>query len=67
MICNDCGHVFDIKDAVIGNKNSSFCIGNKRCPRCGGVFRSLELPEELDKYLYVDRDTRFYSYSDKKN
>jgi hypothetical protein len=39
-------------------------IPEKRCPFCGGTFRLLELPRELDVYLYVNRDERYYTYPD---
>ena len=64
--CCDCHHVFDYKDAVVVYKKIySIDIPEKKCPLCGGTFRLLEIPSELDKLLYVDRDERYYSYKDK--
>jgi DNA polymerase III alpha subunit (gram-positive type) len=61
MICNECHHVFAYKDAgVIHKKLYGLSIPEKRCPKCGGTFRAIELPNELDKYLYVNHDERYY-------
>lgn len=66
MVCNKCNHRFDIHDAVIEYKEfAGVKYREKRCPLCGGTFRAVELPDELDVYLYVDRDERYYSYPDK--
>lgn len=66
MVCKDCGHVFDIGEAAI-KKTSYFGIDipEKVCPQCGGGFRLMEIPKELDQYLFVNDDERFYTYSDK--
>lgn len=66
MVCNRCGLRFDISDAAITYRDfAGIKMREKKCPECGGSFRAIELPEELDIYLFSDRDKRYYSYSDK--
>ena len=63
MICKRCGEVFDIKNAAIKyRKLYNVQIPEKKCPTCGGNFQAVELPEDLDKYLYVNGDDRYYNY-----
>jgi hypothetical protein len=67
MICNKCGHVFNIGEAAI-KTNSYFGIDipEKVCPQCGGGFRLIEIPKELDQYLFINDDDRYYTYTDKR-
>lgn len=61
MVCNSCKNVFNLDDATIVYKSLyGIKIREKVCPQCGGTFRAVEIPEELDRYLYVDRDDRYY-------
>lgn len=63
MMCNKCRFVFDYADAAVKHINfHGIQIPEKRCPECGGTFRSIEVPEELDRYLFVDKDKRYYNY-----
>ena len=67
MICNDCHGLFDYDTAtVVHTKLFGIDITEKRCPYCQGKFRAVELPRELDSYLFVNQDDRYYSYSDNK-
>lgn len=64
MVCNECSTHFDIKDAAVTYRNyGGVNIMEKRCPQCGGTFRSIELPKEFDQYLYVNDDDRYYTYT----
>lgn len=66
MVCNRCHHTFNIGDAAV--KYKEYCginIIDKVCPECGGTFRSVQPPGDLEKYLYVNDDTRYYEYQDK--
>ncbi len=66
MKCNRCGHIFNIKDAAISYRQyANIQIRDKKCPLCGSSFSACNLPKDLDKYLYVDKDERYYSYKDK--
>ena len=61
MRCIKCNAIFDIKDAAITfRKYGEVQIREKKCPECGGSFRAIELPGDLDKYLYND-DSRYYN------
>lgn len=63
MICNKCHNVFKFSDAtIIHRKMYGINIAEKRCPECGSSFRAIELPNELDSYLYVNYDERYYNY-----
>ena len=63
MICNKCRHTFDYSEATIKHINfHGINIPEKRCPQCGGTFRAIEVSEYLDKYLFVDKDDRYYDY-----
>lgn len=65
MVCGSCKHVFDYKDAaIVYRKMYGIDIPEKKCPLCGGTFRAVEVPDDLDSLLYVDRDERYYSYPD---
>lgn len=67
MVCNKCGHTFNIMDARIAYSNyGTVQIPRKVCPKCGGTFRSIEIPPEMDQYLYVNEDERYYIYKDKR-
>lgn len=63
-ICKHCNHVFDYEDAVIKYRDigSGVKIPEKKCPLCGWDFKSIEVPEYLDKYLFCDNDNRYYDY-----
>jgi hypothetical protein len=53
--------VFDIGEAAVIYRD--YCgvkIREKRCPLCGGTFRAIELPYELEKYLHVNVDDRYF-------
>ena len=64
--CCSCNHHFDIKDAAVRyRKYGNVEIREKVCPQCGGTFRSIELPREFDKYLYINEDDRYYTYVNK--
>lgn len=64
MGCNRCKNTFDISEAsVVYKKYGGVQIREKVCPVCGGQFRALEPPEDLDKYLFVDSDKRYYNYN----
>lgn len=63
MECVSCKYIFDIKDAQIKIRNyAGISISEKRCPRCGGRFQAIELPSDLDRYLYVNYDNKYYEY-----
>lgn len=63
MICGSCRHTFDYRDAAtVYRKLYGKEIPEKRCPLCGGIFRVIELPNDLDNYLYVNDDERYYTY-----
>lgn len=63
MQCNKCKTIFDIGSATITyRKFSGVNIREKVCPECGGAFHAIELPGDLDKYLYPDKDERYYQY-----
>jgi uncharacterized Zn finger protein len=64
MICNSCSHIFNIKDAVIRyRKYGGVNMQEKKCPQCGGSFRSIQPPGDLEKYLFVNNDERYYKYN----
>ena len=66
MVCNSCRRTFRYQDAATIKKTIyGIEIPEKRCPICGGSFRAIEIPDELDSYLYVNSDERYYSYKDK--
>ncbi|WP_176755104.1 hypothetical protein [Eubacterium ruminantium] len=53
--------MFEAKEAVqIERKYGNVNIIEKRCPFCEGEFRQLDLPTSLDRYLYVNTDSRYY-------
>lgn len=63
MICNKCRHTFDYSEAAIKYRDfHGIQMPEKKCPECGGTFRAIEVPEEFDKYLFVDQDKRYYKY-----
>ena len=63
MICNRCHRSFNIKDAAVKSKKMyNVDIKEKVCPECGGSFRSIQPPGDLDKYLYINDDKRYYEY-----
>ena len=63
MICNRCRHTFHIRDATIRYREyGGVNIMEKQCPKCGGSFRSIQPPGDLDKYLYINDDDRYYKY-----
>lgn len=66
MICRSCGQTFNLKDAPYGyREHCGIKIQGRVCPNCkSGTFRSVEVSEEFDKYLFCDSDSRYYSYSD---
>lgn len=67
MICNKCSHVFNIRDAAVNHRK--YCgieIPEKVCPECGGSFRIIDIPKELDKYLHVNEDDKYYTYTDRR-
>ena len=67
MICNRCNHIFNLCDATIETRD--YCgvsIPEKKCPKCGGTFRAVELPKEFDIYLDVNNDERYYTYTNKR-
>lgn len=67
VICNRCRSTFDIADTVkIKKKLYSIEINERVCPICGGTFRAIEVPGDLDQFLYVNDDDRFYCYKDKR-
>lgn len=67
VICDSCKNVFDIHEAVIKHtKLYNISVPEKRCPNCGGTFRSVEVPGDLDLFLYVNTDDRYYNYPDKR-
>ena len=67
MVCNRCGHIFNIKDGIyVYRKLGNVEIKERRCPQCKGNFSVIEVPEEFDKYLYIDNDDRYYYYPDKR-
>lgn len=60
-ICSKCHSVFEAKEAVqIERKYGNVNIIEKRCPFCEGEFRQSDLPTSLDRYLYVNTDSRYY-------
>ena len=66
MLCSSCKSTFDYKDAtVIYKKLLGIEIPERVCPICGGTFRAIEVPGDLDQYLYVNTDNRYYTYEDK--
>lgn len=63
MICNRCRHVFNIAEAAEQDKSYyGIVVKEKRCPECGGTFRSIQPPGDLEKYLFVNDDDRYYRY-----
>lgn len=67
MICDKCGHLFDLSEAaIVYRKYSGVNIREQKCPECGGSFKALRLSEELDSYLYINDDYRYYTYPDKR-
>ena len=50
------GHRFDISEAI------GKCIVDKKCPECGSRIRFVQVPSYLDKYLYINSDTRYFEY-----
>ena len=51
------GHRFDIGEAI------GKYIPDKKCPICGSRIRFVKLPGYLDKYLYINSDSRYFDYS----
>lgn len=67
MCCNRCRHTFDFEEATVEYRYIyGIKIPEKKCPLCGGTFRSLEVPSDLNLYLYVNDDERYYTYQDKR-
>ena len=67
MICTRCKNTFQIQEATTVYRNyGGVKIPEKKCPVCGGTFRAVEIPEDLDRFLFNDRDERYYSYENKK-
>lgn len=63
MICKDCQHTFQYGEATtVYRKLYGISIPERKCPFCGGRFRAVEIPDELDQYLFVNNDERYYSY-----
>jgi len=63
MICNGCNNIFDIKDAMVKyRKYGGVQLREKRCPKCGGTFKAINLPDDLDKYLFINDNDNYYSY-----
>lgn len=63
MICNSCNNIFDIKDAMVKYRNyGGVQLREKRCPKCGGTFKAINLPDDLDKYLFINDNDNYYSY-----
>ncbi len=66
MQCNRCGHIFSINDAAICYRSYGGAqIREKKCPICNSSFSAFELSQDLDKYLFVNNDERYYIYKDK--
>lgn len=66
MFCNKCKHTFDFEEStVVYKKLYGISVPERKCPICGGQFRAVELPNDLDYYLYVNKDERYYSYRSK--
>ena len=66
LICSRCKSTFDMADAIkVKRKLLGIMITEKVCPICGGTFRTVEIPGDLDQYLYVNDDDRYYAYKDK--
>lgn len=67
VICNSCKKVFDIHEAVTKQiKLYNINVPEKRCPYCSSTFRMVEVPGDLDLFLYVNYDDRYYNYPDKR-
>lgn len=64
MECNDCHRTFDISEAKEHKLKISKTI-IQICPHCGGSIKLNALPTELDKYLFVNNDERYYIYENK--
>lgn len=66
MICNGCKHVFDIREAIVKYTNLyGIKVPEKRCPICGSTFRAIEVPGDLDLFLHINTDEKYYTYPDK--
>ena len=64
MECIDCHRTFDVSEAKeIKLKISKTAM--QVCPHCGGLIKLNSLPSELDVYLHVNDDERYYMYSSK--
>lgn len=61
-VCCSCRSVFDQYDSVLVERRyGNVLIKEKRCPFCEGVFRKVDVPKMLDKYLFINTDPRYYS------
>lgn len=61
MQCIKCKHTFNIGDAaIVYIDHAGAKRREKKCPQCGGNFRAISIPPDLDKYLYCDLDSRYY-------
>lgn len=59
--CMDCHRTFDrseVKKIELRISKNSMEV----CPYCKGQVRLNMIPEELDRYLYVNDDERYYIY-----
>ena len=61
MECTDCHRTFDISEAKeIKLKISKTTM--QVCPHCGGSIKLNYIPSDLDIYLRVNDDERYYMY-----
>lgn len=68
MICDKCRNVFNIKDAAVKYRTyGGVSIREKRCPECGGTFHAIDLPDDLDKFLFVNNNQNYYIYNKDEN
>ena len=61
MRCTSCESVFNIGEATVTYRSyGNVKYPEKKCPLCGGDFRAVELPFELERFLHINNDERYY-------
>lgn len=61
-ICCRCRSVFSVYDTVVVERRiGNVMMKERRCPYCESMFKKIDVPKALDKYLYVNTDQRYYN------
>lgn len=62
-VCCKCHSVFSQYETVtVERRIYGINVKEKRCPYCEGVYKKIEVPKILDKFLFINTDDRYYAY-----